>query len=191
MPRTAKCRFNNLSLKGEIWGWFPFLGYLTKNYRIIFLLPKPFAHNILFLLREVFMNLKKLLTGTVTAGILMLSCSYINAMKPAGDKSNTFKPDPILNAPRNTSNHKKKIIMLKNGDVSTVYEYITEVDFGNFAQASEYYDWLKANGCSPQLAIITPNLYPTKSVYKVRVYKNQTPQKAVRQFKCPGLRKGT
>ena len=137
------------------------------------------------------MNLKKLLIVTVTVGMFMLSCGYTNAMKPAGDKANTFKPDPILNAPRNTSNHKKEIIMLKNGDVSTVYEYITEVDFGDFVRASKYYDLLKAKGYSPQLAIITPNLYPTKFVYKVRVYKNQTPQKAVRQFKCPGLRKGT
>lgn len=120
MSGIAKCRFNNLSLKGKTLGLLPFWGYLTKNYRIIFLLPKPFAHNILFLLREVFMNLKKLLTGTVTAGILMLSCGYTNAMKPAGDKANTFKPDPILNALRNTSNHKEEIIMLKNGDVSTV-----------------------------------------------------------------------
>lgn len=157
MPRTAKCRFNNLSLKGEIWGWFPFLGYLTKNYRIIFLLPKPFAHNILFLLREVFMNLKKLLTVTVTVGMFTFSCGYTSAMKPAGDKANTFKPDPILNAARNTSNHKKEIIILKNGDVSTVYEYITEVDFGNFEQASAYYDLLKAKGYSPQLAIIMSN----------------------------------
>jgi hypothetical protein len=99
----------------------------------------------------------------------MFNFSCINAMKSAKDKDEVFKSNPVLPALKNAA--------LTPASSSPVLKYVYTKPCDNLNEAENYAENMREKGFMTMLNVYKPTLNATRSVYEVKVFKEQARKK--------------